>query len=176
MKIILTGTQGTGKTTMLRKLGDCGFNTKSELVRNLMKTQGLTINEDGTAHTQEVIFDAYLDQLNSEGDFVSDRGIVDVMGYTMWNLANVCSQGIQSEWNRERRLFKEFNSSHNDVVYIYFPIEFPVVADGVRPTDENYRKEVDRYIKGILDDYVGEYLTVSGTVDERYQQICKYIK
>ena len=70
---------------------------------------------------------------------------------------------------------EEFVKNNSDIVYIYFPIEFPVVDDGVRSTDEDYRKQIDNLIHDTLDGLGLGYLTVTGTPEERFRQILDYV-
>ena len=68
-----------------------------------------------------------------------------------------------------------FVRNNPDIVYIYFPIEFEVVNDGVRSVDTEYQKVIDAYIKSSLDALKINYLTVHGTPEERYNQIMNFI-
>ena len=62
-RIILTGAQGTGKTTVLNYFKDTFLTPITEVARNLSK-QGVKINEDGDKKSQDVIFQTYYDLLS----------------------------------------------------------------------------------------------------------------
>ena len=62
MKIILTGSQGTGKSTVLKEFENEGWNVITEVVRNLSK-EGIKINEMGDEEGQKRIFDTYKELL-----------------------------------------------------------------------------------------------------------------
>lgn len=54
---------------------------------------------------------------------------------------------------------------------VYLPITFRLQGDGARSEDEEYQKEIDRKIKQIVDNYGIPYISVSGSTEERVQQI-----
>lgn len=173
-RIILTGAQGTGKTTVLNLFKGAGYPVITEVVRNLVKTKGITINKEGTDATQNLVFDTYADVLANTEKYVSDRGLTDVISYTAAGVfEGKVSKAVLDE--QEVKL-QEFVQNNPDIVYVYFPIEFPVVADGTRSVDEDYRKQIDNLIHDTLDAVLeGDYLTVTGTPEERFKQILDYV-
>ena len=66
-RIILTGAQGTGKTTVLNLFKEAGWPVITEVVRKLHKEQGIGINRDGNGNTQQMVFNAYNELLAAEG-------------------------------------------------------------------------------------------------------------
>jgi predicted ATPase len=173
IKIVTSGAQGTGKTTVLNMFKEAQYPVITEVVRNLVKTKGITINQDGTADTQRAVFNEYVRVLGDTEKYISDRGLTDVISYT---LAGVQDGKISEEVYKEQfEATKNFVLAHPDILYVYFPIEFPVVADGVRSVDENYRSQIDQLIKKHLDELGIDYLTVTGTPQERFCQILDWI-
>tara|TARA_R110000850_G_scaffold238854_2_gene363536 strand:- start:561 stop:818 length:258 start_codon:yes stop_codon:yes gene_type:complete len=73
---------------------------------------------------------------------------------------------IEDIWNRVK---KEYTH------YVYFPIEFKSVDDGVRSVDEEWREKIDNEFKLLLEDVRQPYLTVTGSPLQRVEQILKYI-
>ena len=63
------------------------------------------------------------------------------------------------------------NNENQNVIIIYTPIEFPVENDGLRSINEKERTTIDFLIKNILDTTGADYITVTGTVEERLAQI-----
>ena len=61
-----------------------------------------------------------------------------------------------------------------DVIF-YIPIEFALVNDGVRSTDEEYRLKIDRYILDILRDNNVKYYTITGNIPDRLSKIKQII-
>jgi len=172
MKIILTGAQGTGKTTILNHYREKGMPVITEVVRNLAK-QGININEAGDAKGQEAIFAEYCKQFAEMPEFISDRGLTDVTAYTM----HLCDIGKLSPEYMELQAsaLDEFVHNHQDFIYFYFPIEFPVVDDGVRSMDEEFRQCIDNNILTLLQELDIPYVEVRGTVEERIAIIDKTI-
>lgn len=172
----MSGAQGTGKTTVLNIFKKHGWPVVTEVVRNLVKEKGITINQDGTNETQMLVFNTYKDILGSKDQYVSDRGLTDVIGYTT---VGVVEDKVDTDvLMKQCEAMQEFIEDNPDIVYVYFPIEFPVVADGTRSTDERYRSDVDEAIHDILNDlgdFGVSYLTVHGTPEERFNQIMEYI-
>lgn len=169
MNIIFTGAQGTGKTTILNEMRNRGYNVVTEVVRNLSK-KGVKINKDGDEKDQKKIFDEYVKIFNeSTNGFVSDRGLFDVVSYTVYLARN----GKVSEKfaNKQLKELGKFLSEHNDYVYCYFPIEFDVVDDGVRDLDEEFRKSIDENILTLLGAYGVPFVVMKGTVEERMEKI-----
>lgn len=173
MRVIFCGTHGTGKTTVLKMFKEQGWNVITEVCRKAAKEQGIALNELGGDETQMFLFQSYMDKFTTTCDYVSDRGLPDVLGYTKAGVQNG-QVSIECQFSQEIAL-ENFEKHNSDIYYIYFPIEFGVVDDGVRSTDEEYRSMVDKYIKSNLDTYIGRYLTVHGTPEERFNQIQEYI-
>jgi len=73
---------------------------------------------------------------------------------------------IEDTWNRIK---KEYTH------YIYFPIEFDSVDDGVRSVDEEWRKDIDNLFQDVLEGVRQPYLTVTGSPMQRVEQILKFI-
>ena len=73
---------------------------------------------------------------------------------------------IEDTWNRVK---KEYTH------YVYFPIEFESVDDGVRSIDEKWRNDIDLEFQCVLDGVRKPYLTVTGSPMPRLEQILKFI-
>jgi predicted ATPase len=172
MKIIFTGAQGTGKTSVMDALPDT-FNKIRGITRNIIKEKKLTVNEYSDNASQTHIFNAYEHQLVSTDNYIAERGLIDVYAYTMSRVkAGKCSQTIA-----ETQLSKieKFNTKNPDVIYIYFPIEFDIVEDGVRSMNKDFQKEIDEIIHTTLLKTGCNYFSVSGTVEQRVSQILNII-
>ena len=173
-RIIFTGAQGTGKTTILNEMKDRGYNVITEVVRNLSK-KGVKINKDGDEKGQEKIFKEY-EKLLSEKNFngyISDRGLIDVVAYTVYLARN---GKVSEEFaNKQLKKLHKFIINNPDIFYCYFPIEFPVVDDGVRDMDEKFRSEINDIIINILGVMGIKFVKICGTVEERMRKINKLI-
>lgn len=173
-RICLVGAQGTGKTTVLNMFKDQhGWPVITEVVRNLVKTKGIAINQQGTDETQRMVFEEYSRVLSENHPYISDRGLIDVISYTA---EGAFTHKVSKEVLNEQEIaLDDFIQQNPDIVYVYFPIEFDVVDDGVRSTDEQYRRTIDTFIQDTLDGFNLKHLTVHGTPEERCAQILDYI-
>lgn len=174
MKICLTGSHGTGKTTILNELKKLpqfkDYKFISEVLRNLGK-EGLPLNKESNNETQLLAFNEYIKLFILNKDFISDRGLFDVRAYTKaaWLRGNI--KDFILEYQAE---VIGFYKNYFDKI-IYFPIEFSLELDGVRDEDLLYQEEIDDYIKRILKEEQIPFITVSGTVEQRLETILKNI-
>lgn len=171
-RIVFTGAQSTGKTTVLNRFGESGKRVITEVVRNLA-AKGVKINKDGDEKGQTVIFKEYeklLGEVTMEGYF-SDRGLIDVVAYTMY----LYDTGKVSEkfLNKQIKALQKFRETNPDIVYCYFPIEFPVVADGVRDMDEEFRAAIDINIQRLIQICGIQPIFIRGSIEERLQKIVR---
>ena len=174
MKINLTGTQGVGKTTVLNELSHIypQFNIITEVVRDLSGT-GVKINEEGDNKSQYTIFNTYQKLFEQNKNYISDRGLVDVVAYDRYLYKhNKINQIVLLNHQQMLKKFLKFNPG---VLHVYFPIEFDLVDDGVRSANKEFQKEIDTHIANILHEYDIVHIKVSGSVEERVKQIKKHI-
>lgn len=176
MKIIFTGAQGTGKTSVMDALPDSLHKIKG-VTRKVITEKNLTINEYSDNCTQKHIFDAYEHELTVNDNYIAERGLIDVLAYSISRMkANRCSPTlIETQFEHLRK----FSENNKDVVYVYFPIEFEIISDGTRSIDKEFQKEIDCIIHEILEElkpiYGTKFITVSGSVEERVKQIEKLL-
>jgi len=74
---------------------------------------------------------------------------------------------IEDTWHRVKNEY---------TYYVYFPIEFESVDDGVRSIDEEWREDIDKSFKKLLEGVRQPYLTVTGSPMQRVDQILSFIK
>lgn len=175
MKIVLTGSHGTGKTSTLDELKKEYPNIfiVEEVVRELHK-KGINISENGNNKCQYAIFNTYQELFEQNKSYISDRGLVDTLAYDRYLYKH--NKINQIVLLNHHQAFKRYLKKNPDVVHIYFPIEFDLVDDGVRSTNKEFQKEIDTHIINILHEYDIVHIKVSGSVEKRVQQIKKYIK
>lgn len=180
MRYILTGAQGTGKSTLLHHF-DNDMKVITEVVRNLAKSENINVNESGDMNGQDRIFNTYYDILSQKDKtFISDRGLTDVIAYTRYNMSDKI---VEEEKFLENQLdrFIKFSEENDDIVYFYVPIEFAVENDGFRSTNEEFRNCIDMNIRELFAwaQIVGLNLTVytiKGPVEERVETMREIMK
>ena len=176
-KLILTGTQGSGKSTILNYFKEKGYNVITEVVRTLAK-DGVKINEMGDVEGQRRIFNEYVKLFSENESYISDRGLSDVTGYTFSHAIKEGDENgpLRKLADEQFLAVEEFHKNNPDITVCYVPIEFPVVDDGVRSTNEEFRSEIDFLIKNILDCANIPYHTITGTVEERINKVKKLLE
>ncbi len=94
---------------------------------------------------------------------------MDVLVYSRFldKIKPITYNYIEDTWNRIK---KEYTH------YIYFPIEFDSVDDGVRSVNEDWRTKVDNEFKAVLEGVRQPYLTITGSPMQRVDQILNFIK
>ena len=172
-RVALVGASSVGKTTVYELLKNelPEFTFKNESTRTVGK-YGFPINEAGTSETQLAISSFHLEALLETGDVILDRCYLDLLVYSTYmdNLSNSAYNYILDTWMRVKDQYTHF---------IYFPIEFNSVDDGVRSVNEEWRKKIDNQFETNLKAIKfsgGDYLTVSGSPKQRVEQILNYIK
>ena len=167
-RIVLVGASSTGKTTVFELLK--GKLPKYEFVNESTRSvakYGFPINELGTDATQLAISSFHLEALLRPGNILFDRGYLDLLVYTNhMNVEDNTKTFIKETWDR-------VNGEYTH--YVYFPIEFTSVDDGIRSVNEEWRKEIDLDFKKELDKINKPYLTVTGSPLQRVEQILNFI-
>ena len=171
MLIAFTGTQSTGKTTLLNKLREDkdfeGFTFIDEITRNVGKA-GMKINENGTDATQIAIMNAHV--ANSYKDnAIMDRCALDGVVYTEWlyNEGKVTENTYKYAENIYRSLINKY-----DYIF-YLEPEFALVDDGVRSANIEFRDMIlELFRKRIAKDRV-KVVQLTGSVEERVSQLKK---
>ena len=168
-RVALVGASSTGKTTVYELLKN--KLPKFDFINESTRTvggYGFPINEEGTDATQLAISSFHLEALLRPYNLILDRCYMDLLVYSkfMKNIDPSTYKFIEDTWNRVKREYTH---------YVYFPIEFESVDDGVRSIDEKWREDIDLEFQCILDGVRKPYLTVTGSPMQRLEQILKFI-
>ena len=169
-RIALVGASSTGKTTVYELLKN--KLPKYEFVNESTRTvggYGFPINEKGTDATQLAISSFHLEALLQPYNLVLDRCYMDLIVYShfMEGIEEKTLRYIEDTWNRIKGEYTH---------YVYFPIEFDSVDDGVRSVNEDWRKKVDGLFQDVLEGVRQPYLTITGSPMQRVEQILDFIK
>jgi nicotinamide riboside kinase len=167
-KIALIGTSSVGKTTIFNILKSRlpHYNFYNETTRTALK-YGFNINTDGDELTQLAISSLHIENLLTNKSAIYDRCYLDLLVYSdSLNINNRTLDIIESIWSRVKDQYTH---------YIYLPIEFEIVDDNVRTLDDDWRVKVDNLFVSYLKKYKINYLTITGSNENRLKQILKYI-
>lgn len=170
----LIGADSTGKTTVARELrriyaGNLRF--ISEVSRNVIK-KGFPLGKDASPESyvvlmQDQIFEV-LSMVKNNTPFVSDRTLLDQYCYSRVNrtlprpaVLDIYIRLNEMVWELEREYYR---------LYLYLPIEFPFVPDGVRVADEKYQHEIDEEFRRLINVHNIPYVKLTGSVEDRVEQ------
>lgn len=181
MKILITGTHSTGKSSLLFEL------SKQEEFKSFVFVGGVTreakklgfeINENGDVETQ--FYCLASDILNllkyKNGNVVYDRSILDTYVYTQYlfdrsqkNLekSSISYYSAVMATSEALCMFKD----SFDLIFWLRP-EFKIEDDGVRSIDEQFQKDIDDLFEKTISEYgVKGVHILSGTTKERIEVI-----
>ena len=178
---VFTGTASVGKTTIvkaalpiLEKVYGEPIAHIAEVARSLEK-QGFKINKEGSMKTQRMIEDEYL---RLEGEYtlkvkIADRSIIDRYSYTILNVGN--TEGDTAE---EQALLSWYDANivehckkYSHIFHIPLTDDVKLELDGVRSSDERYRRDIATLQQDIIDSYGIKVHTLTGTTEKRLETI-----
>lgn len=166
-RIVLTGAQGTGKTTLMNELAKDGTRTISH-IRKTAAEHGIDISS-ATEDGQKLLYKTLKKELSSKKNYISDRGLTCVAAYTFDKA--LTGDIKKTVANKQYTDFVKFAQDNPDVLIVYVPVEFEVEDDGIRSIDKNFQHKIDFLIRNILETSGVSFITVTGTVEERLAQI-----
>lgn len=171
MKVIFTGAQGVGKTTLLDILEKCvtlpiKFNYVRNFTRNLAKA-GYTINEKGTDDTQLAIMNLHKQYAEKDENIVMDRCVLDGLAYTVY--LNRRGRVTDETGDLCEQIFKECIDKY-DIIY-YLKPEFPITGDEYRSNKIQYQSEIADIFEELIQKYSVKVTPLTGTVGDRLKGI-----
>jgi len=96
------------------------------------------------------------------------------MAYAGWVLDNQQRTKEFYLWDECLRLAeRRLRRSYSHVFYL--PIEFPIVLDGLRPDDPGFQQDIDGRVLSLLRANDLDYVTLTGSVEERLEQIDSHL-
>ena len=187
------GTQCNGKSTLIK-----GFIKKWPMYkeakatyRNLIKTNKVTNNQEGTAESQKAILNAIIDDTQKatakgEDFLVFDRCVIDNIVYSLWlnEKGKVSDEFIMDT----KRIAFEAIRMFDIIFYLPLREEIKIVPKKGRDVDPVYRQEIDNIFKAVVGSYekgLGIFfpkedcpavITLEGPPDLRLEQIPLYLK
>ena len=170
MKIGFCGTMSVGKTTLVNALKELPefkeyeFKTeRSKYLRDL----GIPLNTDSTIKGQFVFLAERASELFHD-NIITDRTVIDVMAFT--RLAKSIPYYVADEMcQAASHLIGEY-----DYIFYVSPKGVEIEDNGVRTTDAEYRNEVDKEIKQILNKYSQRnqrIVKLKGSTEERIEKV-----
>ena len=171
MKIGFTGTVSVGKTTLvkaLQKLPEFKNYTFTTERSAYLHSLGIPLNHNTTIEGQTVFLAERVTEL-MQPKIITDRTIIDVMAFT--NLARKVSyiDGDAFEEYAKRFIYQY------DYIFYVSPEGVEIEDNGIREIDPEYRINIDTEIRKLLRKYRPIWPTLSGSTEERIEQILKTV-
>lgn len=164
MRIAFTGAHRVGKTTLAEEIADSlpGYTYRSEPYLQL-EEEGYVFSEIPTPEDYREQFRFSVAQLNdSEDDVIFDRCPLDLLAY-------IAATGKTTDLSD---LYEEMTTamSHIDLL-VFVPVEEPDVIGCPESDLPDLRQEVHRTLEDWMGDLDLNILEVSGTIENRKQQL-----
>lgn len=178
----ISGASGVGKSTLARALhGELSARplsnirlpdqsvTLCESPGRRLVSAGVSADDDTTFEDYALYFRAHLDRLNASnsGVFIFDRTLLDTLAFAEIN------KNLTGPWLEFAREVARSYSLALDLA-VYIPIESHVKAE--RAVDDEYLRRFDAGLRNVLNHYFPDFVTASGTVDNRLEETLKAVK
>jgi predicted ATPase len=162
MRIAISGTANTGKSTLVKNIQAvwASYKTTSKTYRDLIKEKNLPHSSATSIDTQWDVLNFMIDQLqetNKNSNIIFDRCPLDNLAYTLWAHDHEV-EGFTKEYvDKAIRLTRE-SMRHLDIIFLlkYDP-SIKIVDDSLRDTDETYIKEIDEIFDALYIQYRQNY-------------------
>jgi hypothetical protein len=160
MRIALIGAHNTGKSTLVENFLNQWpmYKRPEKTYRDIIKEQNLNLNKQGDKHSQKVILNALVDEIQlATADnckyVIFDRCPVDNIAYSLWHYAKE-TEGFTTEFIIDSKTIAALSLKLIDVIF-YLPVrkEIPIVAREGRDSDPIFREEVDNIFDSLVDSY-----------------------
>ncbi|HBB54175.1 MAG: hypothetical protein UV65_C0017G0006 [Parcubacteria group bacterium GW2011_GWF2_43_11] len=158
MKIVVTGSHGTGKSSFAKGLAEkLGAKYIHDIVTDEIAPQGFTINEKTPPEVQIMLISHQwrLEQITPQ-PWVADKCLYDYWVYSREDFEDYIKKTIL--------MFINGNAPYDFVFYL--PVEFPMELNEWRSPDLGFQKEMDRRYKKFLDEQGIKYIILPSFINE----------
>lgn len=180
IKVAITGSHGTGKTTLVNELGlYWDIPVIHERARQF-GDEGFDLNHDATFETQLLMMLGQLadeDGLFGRSALISDRTIVDYLAYIYHSHHRPNKQVLDSIEASVYHLLNPGMRRRYDYVF-YLPADsLPLVGDDLRPQDVRYQLDIDATLRAYYKRYgIDLYEVQSVDLTDRKEEITAVIR
>ena len=173
MLVAISGSQGSGKSTILQEVKEKGFNIiERKTSRSILSDWGVTLQEVNndpvltTKFQDEITKRKFLDEeqaINSPDLWFTERTHADLFAYALVSLGK---DNSYSDWlDNYYQTCMKFNQQYAAVYYLRAG-QFNVVHDGIRGSNMHYSRMVDLTMLDITQQMVhNSKLTIIETPD-----------
>lgn len=179
MRIGIIGAQGVGKTVLIDALLEepefKNYIHAPSPTRFLMQTFGMSFDNANTEIQLATLCMQVFNMLSYPNAFL-DRTVIDNFAYLRYHAAKGNTDLSINALNFIEYVTQDF-AHRLDYIFL-IPVEFGIEEDGVRNTDPEQQKEIEKIIIGLLSEFSIEkkklfYLT--GTVEQRVLAVKRVI-
>lgn len=171
MKIVITGAQGVGKTTLAGQINKHypDFKILPEAAR-LAQEIGYKLDHTATIETEHWLIAKQIELENADGKWVADRSSIDLLAY------------IHHLFAEESSLIKFATEtlvprfSKYDLVLHLPSGQFAIEDDGVRTTDIKFQRDIDERIRHIFEKHKIPFIEIVGSPEERLVKVKNLLK
>jgi nicotinamide riboside kinase len=174
VRIVLTGSHSTGKTSLanavrdsLRADGVSDVEVIREVGRDLIDC-GVPLNKDITsdACVRYITTQLQRERGCTARHAISDRSLLDLLAYVVVN--DDCRTPTSYRMMLEEIVHVEALRFDR---YVFLPVEFALIPDAVRPLGEEYRQAVSDTIRQLLARFKFPMVEIRGTLPGRVEQL-----
>ena len=190
MRIVITGAQSNGKSTLIEAFKKKWPMYKSPEVtyRDLLNKDS-KINQEGDAETQKLILDAVVEEAKlaqKEKYVIFDRCALDNLVYSIW--LNAYEKVTDDFITNSKYTALEALKYYDIIFFLPLRAEIPIVEKPNRDNDPVYRTEIDNIFKALVRSYekgdrsffpaedCPAVISLEGPPDLRPAQIGLYLK
>ena len=171
MKIAITGTHSTGKTTLAESISSSygipyirGDKAIQICESKFPNTPINKLNTKEQWELQQLMFQSFNEALDMNGDCVTDGFHLTCIPYGIKYTNGEITQ-MPGYGSFVQRVLEQ---SHKFDAVFYLPPEIALENDNFRPLDQALRMDIDNSMYALLHDY--DFRTLSGTVNARTQK------
>ena len=166
-RISISGAHSTGKSTVIDELKKNSslskrFTFKGEILRDIKRT-GIKINEYGSDETQLLVLSKMMEYATIPNTIL-DRCMLDCLVYTAYLYEK--GQVKKSTLRIAEMLFENVRYD----IYFYIAPEFPIVPDGPRSENSEFRDRVAEIFEEYIEAFNLNPIRLTGSVEERAKQ------
>lgn len=175
MRIAITGSHNTGKTSLINKLYPRiefeGYDFYQEAVREVYRL-GFPFNNESNDSSQLAMLSLHLLHLKSP-KMITDRCILD--NYVYAYMLQDKGSNISDKMIDILQYYFLDNINKYDI-YAFCPVQFEIKDDGFRMVDKKFQEEVSDEILRTLVKYVPQdkFILLMGETPERVNQLLEF--
>lgn len=157
MRIAISGTSNTGKSTLIKNIKMVWpvYESPAETYRDFLVKEGVEHSSKTTPETQQRVLDFMVDQQlsNTIDKVLYDRCPLDNLAYSMWCFDKGVEGFTEEFIESQIRIVKESMRSLDIIFLLSYDEKIGIEDDGMRDTDITYIKEIDNIFHALYEQW-----------------------